>query len=82
MFHAKNPIRLRSKVYLLLYSINNEKEKLKLFLQKVFKISSENEWRYVIKEERYSNTDSKTIISVSRSLVISKRYKFISIESF
>jgi hypothetical protein len=77
-FH-KNPIRLRSKTYLLQYAITNEKKRLKIFLEKVFKINADSDWRYVIKEENYSNTSSKTIVFIdltSKSDVYSSKLDF------
>ena len=60
--NRQNPIRLRSKIYLIIYQYENDFQTLKEHLKKVFKIKLESEWLYVLKKESYSNQEDEVLV--------------------
>lgn len=60
----QNPIRLRSTIYLLIYPLVDDLVKFKDFLEFTFSIKSSTDWKYVIKQEHYTDSSGKTLVFV------------------
>jgi hypothetical protein len=70
MKSKKNPIRLRSKIYLLIYPFAIDVYNLKKFIQEAFKVKSDSEWKYVIKQEAYCFYTNETFVLLNYPLIL------------